>query len=307
MTKTGQGAKPSTRKPSYSAPALEKGLDVLELLADRSDALNPSQIAQLLGRSVQEIYRIVVVLERRGYLHRSPREEGLVLSPKLMELAMRFPAIRRMHLAAQVSLNTLVQETWQAVHMAMLDGLNLRIVLQIDSPAPLGVRIRIGTEDAALRGSGPLLIAYQPKDLQAWYLKEYRALGRHSEADNLERRIQEIRGRGFDVADGEMLLGVTDLRFPICDDTGAAQASLTMPYLLSRKVVMPRMACMLKLRQAAADLSAMLGGTPPPVDETALRTHPLLSEQPQGFGGLVEPIVRPDPKQDPQQDSEPCP
>ncbi|HEV7286119.1 MAG TPA: helix-turn-helix domain-containing protein, partial [Kaistia sp.] len=67
-------------KPAYSAPALEKGLDVLELLASLSEGVTPSQIAQQLGRSLQEVYRVVVALERRGYIQRPPGEESLVLS-----------------------------------------------------------------------------------------------------------------------------------------------------------------------------------------------------------------------------------
>lgn len=59
-------------KPGYAVPALEKGLDVLELLATLSAPITPSQIAQRLGRSLQEVYRMVLALERRGYLVRPP-------------------------------------------------------------------------------------------------------------------------------------------------------------------------------------------------------------------------------------------
>jgi DNA-binding IclR family transcriptional regulator len=47
----------------YAAPALEKGLDVLELLASVSEALTHSEIARRLGRTINEVFRMLVCLE----------------------------------------------------------------------------------------------------------------------------------------------------------------------------------------------------------------------------------------------------
>ncbi|RYE45353.1 MAG: hypothetical protein EOP24_20430 [Hyphomicrobiales bacterium] len=115
-------------KAEYTAPALEKGLDVLELLATLTVPVTPSQIAQRLGRSLSEVYRMVMALERRGYLIRPPGEEALVLSTQLYGLATLFPPFRRVVDAAQPIMNALALETSQAIHMAVLDGLNQRII-----------------------------------------------------------------------------------------------------------------------------------------------------------------------------------
>ena len=73
---------PKEGQAAYLAPALEKGLDVLELLARQSEGLTQSQIAQQLSRSLQEVYRMVVSLERRGYIRRGPQDEAFRLSMK---------------------------------------------------------------------------------------------------------------------------------------------------------------------------------------------------------------------------------
>ena len=70
-------------KQAYGAPALEKGLDILELLAGMTRGVTQSEIAQLLGRSLQEVYRVVMVLERRGYIQRRSGDEGLFLSARM--------------------------------------------------------------------------------------------------------------------------------------------------------------------------------------------------------------------------------
>ncbi|MGI4831040.1 MAG: helix-turn-helix domain-containing protein, partial [Janthinobacterium lividum] len=59
----------STRKEqNYATPALEKGLDVIELLAHQSEGLTKSELARMLNRTVSEIFRMLLCLERRGYI-----------------------------------------------------------------------------------------------------------------------------------------------------------------------------------------------------------------------------------------------
>ncbi|MEA3094160.1 MAG: hypothetical protein QOJ04_5502, partial [Caballeronia sp.] len=52
----------------YSAPALEKGLDIIELLASHPEGLSLADLGKTLGRTTAEIFRMVVTLETRGYL-----------------------------------------------------------------------------------------------------------------------------------------------------------------------------------------------------------------------------------------------
>ena len=52
----------TSRRSRYTAPALEKGLDILELLASVSEALTHSEIASRLGRTLTEVFRMLVCL-----------------------------------------------------------------------------------------------------------------------------------------------------------------------------------------------------------------------------------------------------
>ena len=53
---------------SYSAPALEKGLDILELLSNFEEGLSQAEIASSLNKSVNEIYRMITTLTNREYI-----------------------------------------------------------------------------------------------------------------------------------------------------------------------------------------------------------------------------------------------
>ena len=54
----------------YRAPALDKGLDILELLAGVDGGLTQAEIAKRLQRSPNEFYRMLDRLVRRGYVTR---------------------------------------------------------------------------------------------------------------------------------------------------------------------------------------------------------------------------------------------
>ena len=70
--------KPSLRK--YNAPALKKGSDILEFLADFPEGLSRVDIAKGLGRSLNEIFRLICVLEKRGCILSNPEIERYSLS-----------------------------------------------------------------------------------------------------------------------------------------------------------------------------------------------------------------------------------
>lgn len=76
VTKNNKSGRPVSDKPTrlqkYSAPALEKGLDIIEFLSQRpQEEFSHADIAAGVGRSKNEIFRMMVVLEERGYIFRS--------------------------------------------------------------------------------------------------------------------------------------------------------------------------------------------------------------------------------------------
>lgn len=254
--------KPVADKPAYTAPALEKGLDVLELLATLSTPVTPSQIAQRLGRSLQEVYRVVLALERRGYLVRPPGEEALVLSTQLFGLATLFPPFRRVVDTAQPIMNALALETSQAIHMAVLDGVNQRIIAQVDSPAAIAIRLRVGAASPAVRGtSGRTMIAFQPTRVRDWILAQSEAIVPPAQLARYKKRIATIAARGYERSEGEVVQGVTDLSFPIMNDAGVSLAALTMPFLASQQLIVTFDEASVMLFQAASRICALMGGT----------------------------------------------
>src|ERR1700730_11109366 len=85
--------KASTR---YQTPALEKALDILELFASQPSGLTKSDVARKLGRTISEIFRMLVCLEERDYIAQSPDSDRYHLPLPLFRLAQEHPPIQRM-------------------------------------------------------------------------------------------------------------------------------------------------------------------------------------------------------------------
>ena len=59
---------PDDENDKYRAPALDKGLDILELLATSPEGMTKAEIAKGVERSPNETYRMLRTLVRRNYV-----------------------------------------------------------------------------------------------------------------------------------------------------------------------------------------------------------------------------------------------
>ncbi|RBP10567.1 IclR family transcriptional regulator [Roseiarcus fermentans] len=250
----------SQEPPRYVAPAVEKGLDVLELLASSAVPLSQRGIADRLGRSVPEVYRVLASLERRGYIARGA-DESYFLTMKLHQLAMEHPPVKRLVENAMALLNRLAAETIQGFHVCVLDGAEIQAIIQVDSPAPIGFRVRVGGRNSALRSaSGRTLLAFQPPSARQWALA---ASGEFPARDRLIARIEAIAKVGYEYVVDDTLKGIIDVSFPILDYSGHAIAALTMPFLAAQAPVITLEEAAAMASETASRISESLGGRQP--------------------------------------------
>lgn len=224
---------------NYTAPALEKGLDILELLADAPAGMTQNQIALGLGRSIGEIFRMLEVLERRGYLSRSPVEGRYRLTLKLFELAHRQPRIRRLVAVALPVMSELAQATRQSNHLVVHHDRRILVIAQVDSPEPMGFSVRIGGHFPFRidRVSARILTAFQPPAGQEALIQEL--IGNDPSPPSrrtLLRLMATLRARGYEECESATMPGIADLCCPIFDRSGHAVATLTQPWLRQRDV-----------------------------------------------------------------------
>ena len=126
--------KPATR---YAVPALEKGMEILELLASSPVPLNLTSISAELGRSTGEIYRILQYLDHSDYVVRSRDSDTYSLSMKMFHLSHEHPPLRSLSAAAVPIMEDLAARAGQSCHLAVLSRINVTIVATIASPLPI--------------------------------------------------------------------------------------------------------------------------------------------------------------------------
>ena len=124
-------------KKVYATPALEKGLDVLELLARESGGLTKSEISRQLDRTVSEIFRMLLCLERRGYIAQVDGER-YSLTLKLFKLVQEHPPTERLITEALPVMYRVAHETKQSCHMGIIEGAEVIILAQVNAPTSIG-------------------------------------------------------------------------------------------------------------------------------------------------------------------------
>jgi DNA-binding IclR family transcriptional regulator len=216
----------------YRAPALDKGLDILELLSATDAGLTQAEIAKALERSPNEIYRMLDRLVRRGYVVRTEAER-YELSLKLFALAHQHAPLRRLVSQATPALRRFAQEAGQSCHLVVYERGRVVVVAQFDAPSYWGLAIRVGAQVALIgTGSGHVLLAFQSTQERRFMLAEHEAVAGEAPApDDLEQHLAEIRAQGFEMMPSRQTRGVFNLSAPILAPDGSALAAVTCPYV----------------------------------------------------------------------------
>jgi DNA-binding IclR family transcriptional regulator len=149
---------------AYLAPALEKGLDILELLSVRRTSLNQAEIARALARTGSEVFRMLVVLERRGYIDKdSSGRYGLTL--RLLELAHGHGGLEKLLGVANEPMRRLAEDLRESCHLGVLRNGRLLVVARAESPSALRLSVEVGaTFPISETTSGRLLAALLADD-----------------------------------------------------------------------------------------------------------------------------------------------
>jgi DNA-binding IclR family transcriptional regulator len=228
-------ASPSTPKkpiPRYRAPALEKGLEILELLSDRPEGLTQAEVARSLSRSVGEIFRMLACLVDRGYLTLAKPGDRYVLTTRLFELSHRHAPQQRLLAEALPVMRELAAEIRQSCHLVVAYEGKGVVVAQADHPYEMGFGVRPGcTVDLRTSASGRILLAFQDATDRARLVREGGGKPHAAETLRFFDELDRVRERGFEEIESARVRGVRDFSFPVVDHRGAALAALTVPFI----------------------------------------------------------------------------
>jgi DNA-binding IclR family transcriptional regulator len=244
----------------YRVPAAEKALDILELMADQAEGLTQTEIANGLGRSIHEIYRILLLLEKRGYIVRT-QSDRFRLSLKLFELAHRHPPVNRLVECALPVMRELAANADQSCHLIVREGQNVLVVLQIDSPLPMRYSVALGSHFPMLEtSSGAVLLAHLDSAERDLIIERIVAAGEgQGTRAEIEKRLDEAARLGYEMRRSLAVEACTNISTPVRDHTGAVIAALTVPYIPQKAARFDRGTVFKRTMVAAETISAALG------------------------------------------------
>jgi len=250
-------------KKIYATPALEKGLDVLELLARQPGGLTKSDISRQLDRTVSEIFRMLLCLERRGYIAQEDGER-FSLTLKLFKLVQEHPPTERLITEALPVMHRVAHETKQSCHMGIIEGAQVIILAQVNAPTSIGFYVKPGsTVDLMEATTGYVILAHQEEEHRARTLAEWkRRTGMELPAD-LVRHLARVIRQGFETRPSYKVRGVLNISYPVFDERGSAIGALTVPYIQHNESTATAADVTRILGRAAREITQAIGGKSP--------------------------------------------
>ena len=216
----------------YRAPALDKGLDILELLAGVDGGLTQAEIAKKLGRSPNEFYRMLDRLVKRGYVTK-PDGDRYSLTLKLFGLAQLHAPVRRLVSYATPLMRDLAEKSRQANQLVVFDRGSAVVIAQQEAPGYWGISIRVGSHISLFdTGSGHVLLAFRSQEERQMMISEQQyGTEKPVQPPEFFNRLDQIRDRGYEMMASLQTAGVYNLSAPVLGPDGKAIAALTVPYI----------------------------------------------------------------------------
>lgn len=228
----------TTNNEKYKAPALEKGLDILEYLAAKPNAQSQAEIATGLEKSPNEIYRMLASLEARGYIHRDSLSSKYSLTLKLYYLSHRHSLVEKLRSAAVQEMKGMSELVRQPCHLSVIHDSQVLVIAYSKSPLPIAVMIEEGNlYSLSNTASGKVLLSHADEESRATALKndpDYKQMSKKKKQE-YELELATIKSQGYCEMPSSYAQGIINFSVPIGNENSGVLASLTVSKLLTLK------------------------------------------------------------------------
>lgn len=216
-----------------SAPALERGLRILEALSGSCYGMSLAQLCRRLALPRSSTHCLLLTLERQNFVHREYEAGRYVITPRLSALASRAFSGISVSLGALLSLRKLAKVTRLTAHMAVLQNNEVHLVAKVE---PAGaertasyVGQRVGAHCSSL---GKALIAYLPEE-ELMRIVQGHPLTRNNEntitsVKALKEELNRVRQLGYALDNEEEELGMRCIGAPMFDSAGRIVAAVSV-------------------------------------------------------------------------------
>ena len=220
----------------YSAPAVDRTLDLLELMAKSSKPYGATELSRALKIPLNSVFRILKRLTEREYTVQDPGTGGYQLGTKIFSLGMGLYTRNELRQRARPHLEWLCKETEETVQMSVPRGERLLVLDTVSPEVEFYLRVVPGS-----------LVYYHPSAFGKAILA-FEDEGRVMEIlpprmasltpktitlrTELLKSFDEIRRTGLAYDDEEYTTGILCIGAPVFDATEKVAAGLGITGLL---------------------------------------------------------------------------
>jgi DNA-binding IclR family transcriptional regulator len=218
---------------TQSVPALERGLLVLEFLAQSRRGVTLSQLTRKLQLPRSTGHALLLTYQRTGYVQRCEKTGRYCLGFRLQALANLALGGASLRTQAAPYLRRLMTDTGLAVHLAVMEDGEAILIDRIEAPGTpqlaTWVGKRMGLHCTAL---GKALISELPSDVLDELIRK-QGLMRHNENTIASRRAlrlacENVQTLGYAVDDEEEEIGVRCIGAPVRNSSREVVAAISI-------------------------------------------------------------------------------
>ena len=220
----------SKQSNNYTAPALEKGLDILEALCHSETGLTHKELASQLDRSLNELYRMLNCLVRREYVVN--QSDKFAITTKLFQMSRIHPPTDRLITEALPIMQELSHQVGFSCDLRVYNMGSQTVIASINTPSGIGFNVRTGAEIAvAPSASGRVLVAFQNAETLELRMSESLTDLSASELRAFRKELHDVAIKGFSSIKSQQYEGLQVISFPILDMEHHAIAALSVPMI----------------------------------------------------------------------------
>ena len=255
----------NTTEPKYSAPAVEKMLSIIELLAASDCGYSINEIARLTSSPVNTVYRICGVLSENGYLVADSVSGHYVIGSKFYVIGKA--AERRMTLnnVARPVLERLMHETGESVQLLALRGQRALILQQVETDEPIRIHVETcSTVFPHCSAAAKCILAFlDENELDAILPEKLEVLTENTVSlkKELKAELSEIRKSFVSFDREEYMRGLRCVGAPIFSENGKCTAGIDVMFPVYRVNNEKETSFVRLVKRAAEEISILLGST----------------------------------------------
>jgi DNA-binding IclR family transcriptional regulator len=252
-------------EPAYPIASVNNALRLLMLFRGQP-RVRLSEASEHLGVAHSTAHRLLAMLAYHGFVRQETESRAYVAGPALIEIGLA--AVRQLDIRrhARPVLEHLAGSLGETVHLAVLEGSNVRYLDAVESPRALRVASRTGSVLAAsCTASGKALLAELPDvEVSAMFADEA-ALPRLTPRSITSRsgllaELRQVRAAGCAVNREESEEGVASVAVTVRGPQRLPVAALTVSAPVSRMSDETTEKVKAELRERAAWLEGQLSG-----------------------------------------------